>query len=218
MGTHHYEHIKTWRRNHKKRLVEAFGGLCAICKVMDDPTIYDFHHLDPAEKDFTLSTKIMGWDKAAEEAKKCVMLCGNCHRKFHSSLVAIPDDAPRFDESRVGVTAIVTDKAKFDDCPTCGKPKLIGRKGCSKKCTLALLDRTGGSGRFQSKCPSDGELRWLAAEVKKVGYEVVRKRIGVSNQSLRTWLDSAGLGVRFRKTRNDKGKPKPRNSPHGPGG
>lgn len=46
--------------------------------------LIDFHHLNPAEKDFTISdnshAKI---ETLMKEIDKCVSLCANCHREFH---------------------------------------------------------------------------------------------------------------------------------------
>lgn len=46
--------------------------------------LIDFHHLNPAEKDFTISdnshAKI---ETLMKEIDKCVSLCSNCHREFH---------------------------------------------------------------------------------------------------------------------------------------
>ena len=46
--------------------------------------LIDFHHLNPAEKDFAISdnshAKI---ETLMKEIDKCVPLCANCHREFH---------------------------------------------------------------------------------------------------------------------------------------
>jgi len=68
----------------KKALVEAFGNKCAVCNKEYDYRLYELHHVDPATKKFGLSN--IGWgviDKIAEEAKKCVLLCPNCHKAHH---------------------------------------------------------------------------------------------------------------------------------------
>lgn len=83
------------------KLVAAFGGRCACCGLVDDEVAYDFHHLDPTEKQFRLSGAIKAWHLLVEEVKKCVMLCAICHRKFHAGMISIPVDAPRFDEALV---------------------------------------------------------------------------------------------------------------------
>ena len=46
--------------------------------------LIDFHHLNPLEKDFTISdnshAKI---ETLMKEIDKCIPLCANCHREFH---------------------------------------------------------------------------------------------------------------------------------------
>lgn len=127
------ERVKTWRRKTKERLVKAFGGQCAICGVDDSPCIMDFHHLVSEEKAFGLGGargSVRSWEKIAEEAKKCVMLCANCHRRHHYENVIIPEDAPRFDEKYLDYK-----KREIENCPVCGSEKKSNRQStCSVKC------------------------------------------------------------------------------------
>ena len=75
----------------KKALVEANGHKCAYCGLVDDPVIYDFHHIDPSTKLFGLASgDTKSRQRYADEAKKCVMLCAICHRKVENGL--IPND------------------------------------------------------------------------------------------------------------------------------
>lgn len=61
-----------------------FGNKCADCGISYPPPIYDFHHLDPTKKDFTVANIIWrNLDSLREELDKCVMLCANCHRLRH---------------------------------------------------------------------------------------------------------------------------------------
>ena len=80
------EAVRDWRRRTKIRGVELLGGKCIDCNLVDDPCVYDFHHLDPAQKDFAISTqgRCHSWEKIEAELKKCVLLCSNCHRKRHN--------------------------------------------------------------------------------------------------------------------------------------
>ena len=43
----------------------------------------EFHHLDPKEKDFSISTNIKSLDLIKKELDKCILLCANCHREEH---------------------------------------------------------------------------------------------------------------------------------------
>lgn len=69
----------------KKQCVEYKGSCCLDCGIKDDILdIYDFHHLDPLEKDFDISGISKSFEKIKSELDKCVLLCSNCHRKRHS--------------------------------------------------------------------------------------------------------------------------------------
>src|SRR4051794_14166406 len=50
-----------------------------------------FHHVDPATKSFAVTTA-RGKSLAAfrEEAKKCVLVCANCHGEIESGLIESP--------------------------------------------------------------------------------------------------------------------------------
>ena len=47
-----------------------------------------FHHVDPATKSFALSVATgKGLAKLREEAKKCVLVCANCHGEIESAVI-----------------------------------------------------------------------------------------------------------------------------------
>lgn len=85
----------------KRKLVIAFSSRCGACKLVDHDIVYDFHHLDPAEKEVRIAYQVQSWATIVREAKKCVMLCSHCHRKVHAGIIVVPEDAPRFDETRI---------------------------------------------------------------------------------------------------------------------
>ena len=69
----------------KQRMFEYLGGECKHCGVKEPLCIFDFHHTDPKEKEFTLNQKkSLSFDKIKLELDKCVVLCANCHRIEHS--------------------------------------------------------------------------------------------------------------------------------------
>lgn len=72
----------------KKKAVDYKGGKCIRCNWSGDISGFDFHHLDPAEKDFTLSNRFiagMKWESVKKELDKCELLCAICHRLEHSN-------------------------------------------------------------------------------------------------------------------------------------
>jgi len=56
---------------------------CSVCGE-DDERCLDLHHRNPDEKLFSLHLGNQGRSKSSwrTEAKKCVVLCANCHRKL----------------------------------------------------------------------------------------------------------------------------------------
>jgi predicted HNH restriction endonuclease len=99
--TKRYRDVKAWREKNKAKVVQAFGGKCAICGLVDDPVVYDLHHVDPKEKELRISGKIMSWEKTVNEAKKCSLICSNCHRKLHKGYICLPEDYQKFDETLI---------------------------------------------------------------------------------------------------------------------
>ena len=67
--------------------INYLGGKCKECQLKYDGTngwAFDFHHRNPAEKEFSLSLRRYSWDRLKNEVDKCDLLCGLCHRKEHS--------------------------------------------------------------------------------------------------------------------------------------
>lgn len=80
------------RRTVKETLVAEAGGACALCGYSRYLGALHFHHVDPATKRFGLGQG--GWtrgiDALREEARKCVLLCSNCHAEVEAAIVRLP--------------------------------------------------------------------------------------------------------------------------------
>jgi hypothetical protein len=82
-----------WRRKQKVKriLVEEAGGACQACGYDRCIRNLHFHHLDPSQKSFQMST---GTGKSLarfrEEARKCVLVCANCHGEIEDGLIEAP--------------------------------------------------------------------------------------------------------------------------------
>lgn len=69
------------KNENKKRLFEELGGECKRCHITDTECL-EFHHNKPGkEGQVTDMIKRNYIEKAVAEAKKCILLCSNCHRK-----------------------------------------------------------------------------------------------------------------------------------------
>jgi len=85
------ESVARRRRKVKAILVAEAGGACTLCGYDRHPAALQFHHRDPALKSFTLSAQgvTRSLDRARQEARKCVLLCANCHAEVEAGLQRI---------------------------------------------------------------------------------------------------------------------------------
>ena len=75
----------------KRILVEDSGGACALCGYSRCIINMHFHHVDPTQKSFAVSTATgKALATYREELRKCVLLCANCHGEVEAGLIASP--------------------------------------------------------------------------------------------------------------------------------
>jgi len=81
------------RRKVKEILVREAGGACVLCGYQRYLGGLHFHHRDPAEKSFGVSVDgvARSLERARAEARKCVLLCSNCHAEVEGGVALIPD-------------------------------------------------------------------------------------------------------------------------------
>ena len=72
-------------RGLKRRAIEFLGGACMECGYNRCPDALDFHHRDPATKEFGITKRLgkSSWYRISIELLKCDLLCCNCHRTLH---------------------------------------------------------------------------------------------------------------------------------------
>ena len=89
------ESVSNRRRRVKQILVDEAGGRCISCGYDAHPGVLQFHHLDPASKRFHLGREgvTRSLERAREEARKCVLLCANCHAEVELGLRQLPVDS-----------------------------------------------------------------------------------------------------------------------------
>jgi 5-methylcytosine-specific restriction endonuclease McrA len=76
------------RRRMKEILVAEAGGACVECGYSRSLAALHFHHLDPAAKRFSVAGRGLtrSLDEARKEARKCVLLCSNCHAEVEAGM------------------------------------------------------------------------------------------------------------------------------------
>lgn len=86
------ERVNRRRRVIKRKLVAAAGGKCAVCGYDRCQRALEFHRLDPRTKEFHLGYTgvTRSLEKARAEARKCILLCSNCHAEVEAGITAVP--------------------------------------------------------------------------------------------------------------------------------
>ncbi len=78
--------VKKHRRTKRNWFVKLREGLvCTRCGE-SHPATLDFHHIDPSNKEFTISHGVrscFSGDRILKEMEKCIVICSNCHRRLH---------------------------------------------------------------------------------------------------------------------------------------
>ena len=80
------------RRKVKATLVAEAGGCCALCGYDRCFAALSFHHLDPSQKRLHVSAdgRCLAMETLRAEARKCVLLCANCHAEVESGTAKLP--------------------------------------------------------------------------------------------------------------------------------
>lgn len=83
-----YKAQKRHRKERKSKLIKMFGGKCVKCGYKKCMRALEFHHLEKDGKEFALSALgyTCSWERLVREAKKCLLICSNCHREIEEEL------------------------------------------------------------------------------------------------------------------------------------
>jgi hypothetical protein len=79
------------RKKIRAMAVEYKGGKCERCSYARCIDALEFHHIDPTQKDFNISSKgyTRSWLRVKEELDKCMIVCANCHREIHAKVSSL---------------------------------------------------------------------------------------------------------------------------------
>lgn len=72
----------------KQILINMFGGECSWCAYRGNARSLEFHHIEPATKVFEIcriKIRILCLETLINEARKCILICSNCHADHHVS-------------------------------------------------------------------------------------------------------------------------------------
>jgi transposase len=90
------EAVARRRRKVKAILVAEAGGSCWVCGYRRNMRALHFHHLDPSKKRIEINAKgvAVALETLRAEARKCVLLCSNCHAEVEDGMASLPADLP----------------------------------------------------------------------------------------------------------------------------
>lgn len=172
------------------------GNQCKECGWVGNIAGFCFHHPDPTQKEFGLSTApTTNWEKYWEEAKKCDLLCVRCHTILHADnsdeqflkdvesykgRALIASDIPWKNQTRVPKVYIHT-------CPNCQQKyetSIKQQRFCSLKC------RNENSRKCQR--PTKEELQKMISEMPMLH---IGKKYGVTDNAVRKWCKGYGIQI-----------------------
>lgn len=81
----YYQNRQRARTTFRTQIKQEAGGKCSICHYDKCLDALEFHHTsDDKEGIVSRLLNLKGFEAARQEAKKCILVCANCHREIHS--------------------------------------------------------------------------------------------------------------------------------------
>jgi len=138
--------ISESRRALKLKAIEYKGGACSKCGYSKSIRSLVFHHIDPRQKDFTISNpNIRSWEKIKLELDKCELLCSNCHGEVHDALDKINNEKTYENLRKIVPEKKIDIGSVFKKCSNCEKEIKVyksaenKRNFCSRKCSDEVI-------------------------------------------------------------------------------
>ena len=180
-----YEYIKNFYNNRKSQIVYVMGEKCVCCGYNKCHSALELHHLNPQEKDFTISDNVnKAWEKVKIELSKTILVCANCHREIHAGLIDVTNFKTsyipeRADEISKQIKQLKQKKLFY--CKSCGA--IITEKATYCQECYAKTQR-------RVERPSRDELK---KDLRSMPMTQVGKKYGVTDNAIRKWCDYYGL-------------------------
>ena len=106
-------------RKYKKLLVKHLGEKCERCGYDRCPAGFDFHHIIPEEKEFSIGENCgnFAYERLLNEVEKCALLCSNCHRELHYNESEESTKVNR--DSETTLPDLLCEESEVSDVPLC---------------------------------------------------------------------------------------------------
>ena len=168
------KYVIEWRRRAKIELVQYKGGKCERCGYDKCIDALEFHHLNPDDKDFTVSGKSWSIEKLKNEVDKCILVCSNCHKEIHV------ETRHKLEANKSDEKIFVYKKKEIKEKPKC--------KICDNKC------KTSASVYCSNECFDIGRAENIPTKTDFVfklkelhNFVQIGKYYNVSDNSIRKW-------------------------------
>lgn len=183
---------KTVMNHIKKRkndLIKLFGSKCCICGFNAFQEALEFHHVDPNTKEFGIgasnaTTKSL--EKQIIEARKCILVCSNCHKGIHYGQINPPEDWQSLFQEDVAKQLLdeleIIKHGQKHFCKRCGKEISTADATYCRECK-SFLER-------KVERPSREELKSL---IREKSFTQIGEIYGVTDNAIRKWCDAEGL-------------------------
>lgn len=180
------ENVTLFRKRRKENLIKLCGGRCCLCGYDKCSGALEFHHIDPQTKSYQLSSgnchKI---EDDIAEAKKCLLVCANCHREIHNGFY---ENQNLFQyqqiDAKIEQELLTLNKAEQRFCLDC--KKVITRFSSSGYCASCAQKHR----RKVDNRPSREELKKL---IRELPFTQIADQYEVSDNAIRKWCDKENL-------------------------
>ena len=180
------KNVINFRQRRKENLINLFGGKCSLCGYDKYIGSLEFHHINPQEKSYQVSSgNCHKLEDDIAECKKCLLVCANCHREIHGGLY---DDVNLFSyqyfDTDIENELLHTNKREQRFCSVCEKPITVySKSGMCSSCIQKY--RT----KVQNK-PNREELKNL---IRTKPFTEIARQYDVSDNAIRKWCDKLKL-------------------------
>lgn len=168
------------RQRRKEDLVYIMGEKCQLCGYDKCISALEFHHCEPKEKQYQLSSgNCHSLEADLQEARKCILLCSNCHREVEYYNTKLE---PYFDEEKAEEIISLRKKGiNKNYCKICGKEITTKAELCADCFHIE---------KRKVERPNRETLKFL---IRNKSFLQIGKDYGVSDNAIRKWCVSENL-------------------------
>lgn len=180
------ENVCNFVKNRKTNLISLFHNKCCICGFDKFQEALEFHHVNPTEKELSLASNVtISLDRQINEAKKCILVCANCHRGVYAGYYQVPENYQELFDNKQAEYLLKMNKeikeGKKHYCKRCGKLLDYNTTYCVE--CGHIIQRV-------AERPDRDTLKQL---IRQESFVSIGKKYEVSDNAIRKWCASMNL-------------------------